>query len=84
MSDTETGDAGQAAVDYNKIAEAAYGRAEASHAEGGSNGSNDFDLAYDFAKKAIAEEGLELDSNALFLALTAEKQRRIKDENPTP
>lgn len=82
MSETQTNDAGgtvaEQAVDYSAIAAQAYVRAEASHHEGGSSGANDFDLAYSFASKQIAEEGLELDSNALFLALTAEKQNRIK------
>lgn len=85
MENTQTEGGAQAAgPDYSAIAAAAYTKAEASHGEGGSNGSNDFDLAYNFAKDEIAAGGGEVDSNALFLALTAEKQKRIKDENPTP
>lgn len=62
-------------TDYPALVARAFDRLPQARAEG-DNGMNDFDLAYTLAKQDLAEAGAEVDTNALFFALTAENQKR--------
>lgn len=63
-------------ADYAKVSEGAYDQVRAAQREGVATGENEFDMAYRFAVADLQKAGAEVDSNALFLALTGETQRR--------
>lgn len=86
---TETQDGESQTIDPNKVsygelATAAFQKAEIAVSEGAIVIEGMFDHAYAWMRGELVKAEAEVDSNALFLALQGEQQKRIKDANPVP
>lgn len=71
-------------VTYAELATAAFQKAETAVNEGAIVIEGMFDHAYAWMRAELVKAEAEVDSNALFLALQGEQQKRIKEANPTP